>query len=300
MFLVGYQGESKNYRLFNPLTNKIIVSRDVIFNEKARYNKIKDEDDISFIIRLNDSSDNTNEHDETEYIENNKSKSVVVETGKSYELRNRDKLKQPDRYEACIALYDEPATYEDAINGKDSKEWTIAINKKLQAHERNNTWTIVDLPKDKNVIDYKWVFKRKLMLCEGREKVRFKARLCAKGFSQKPGIDFDEIYSPVVRYDSVRLLLAFAAIKDLEMRKFDIKTAFINGEVKEELYMKIPEGINVNRDKVCRLNKSIYGLKQAARCWNDWFNDFIKKFNFKQSESDKCDILAILKEKRFI
>lgn len=128
------------------------------------------------------------------------------------------------------------------------------------------------------------------MLCEGREKVRFKARLCAKGFSQKPGIHFDEIYSPVVRYDSVRLLLAFAAIKDLEMRKFDIKTAFkqLNSEVKEELYMKIPEGINVNRDKVCWLNKSIYGLKQAARCWNDRFNDFIKKFDFKQSESDKC------------
>lgn len=102
MFLVGYQGESKNYRLFNPLTNKIIVSRDVIFNEKARYNKIKDEDDISFNVRLNNSSDNTNEHDEIEHIENNKSKSVVVETGKSYELRNRDKLKQPDRSMHCI------------------------------------------------------------------------------------------------------------------------------------------------------------------------------------------------------
>jgi len=243
---------------------------------------------ISFNIGLNDSCNETTDHGETEHININNEPKSDIAGSKNYELRNRGNLKRPDRYEACIALCDEPITYEDATNGKNSKEWIIAINEELQAHDRNNTWTIVDLPKDKTIIDYKWVFKRKSMLYEGREVVRFKARLCAKGFLQKPGIDFDEIYSPVVRYDSIRLLLAIAAIENLEMRKFDIKTAFINGEIKEELYMKIPEGMNIDRDKVCRLNKSIYGLKQAARCWNNRFNDFIKRFNFKQSECDKC------------
>ena len=87
--------------------------------------------------------------------------------------------------------------------------------------------------------------------CEGHETTQYKARLCAKGFSQKPGDDFDEIYSPVVRYDSIRLLLTIAKIENLEMRKFDIKTAFMNGKVKEELYMKIFDDISADRNKVC-------------------------------------------------
>ena len=89
------------------------------------------------------------------------------------------------------------------------------------------------------------------MLCESYKTIRYKARLCAEGFSQKPGVDFDEIYSPVVRYDLIRLLLAIAAIENLEMRKFDIKTAFMNGKVKEELYMKISDDISADRNKVC-------------------------------------------------
>lgn len=155
------------------------------------------------------------------------------------------------------------------------------------AHKTNGTWEIVDLPPDRKPIGSKWTFKIKYTA--SGEIARFKARLCAKGFAQKQGIDYTETFSPVVRYDSIRTLLAIAAQNNLRIRQFDVKTAFLNGILNEDVYMSLPEGLEVtNSNKVCKLNKALYGLKQASRCWNTTFDKFLKHFDFSESHADKC------------
>lgn len=172
-------------------------------------------------------------------------------------------IKSPFRYEACFTLFNEPKSYQEAISGEQSKNWRLAIQEELRAHEKNNTWTIVPRPPDCNPIGCKWVFKVKEN--PSTSKIRFKARLCAKGFLQKAGTDFEEIFSPVVRYDSIRVLMAIAAIEDLEIGQFDVRTAFLHGRLEEVIYMQIPDGVEIKGDKkICKLNRPLYGLKQVA------------------------------------
>lgn len=113
--------------------------------------------------------------------------------------------------------------------------------------------------------------------------------MVARGFSQREGVDFNETFAPVVRYDSIRTILSVAAIEDWEIMQFDVKTAFLNGNLDTTIYMEIPKGVIVNEgNMVCRLKKSLYGLKQAARVWNEKFTEFLKDFNMVQSLSDGC------------
>lgn len=116
-------------------------------------------------------------------------------------------------------------------------------------------------------MDCNWVYRIKQNKPDGSI-ARFKARLCAKGYSQRPGIDYGEIFAPVIRYESIRILSALAAIRDMEMQEFDVKSAFLNGELEEHIFMKQPEGFTDNPNLVCKLKKSLYGLKQSPRCWN--------------------------------
>ena len=118
----------------------------------------------------------------------------------------------------------------------------------------------------------------------------YKARLVAKGFRQIQGIDYDETFSPVAKLKSIRVLLAIAAYFDYEIWQMDVKTAFLNGNIEEELYMMQPEGFVDPKDagKVCKLQRSIYGLKQASRSWNHRFDSVIKEFGFVQNEDETC------------
>ena len=106
-----------------------------------------------------------------------------------------------------------------------------------------------------------------------------------------------ETFAPVVHYESIRILLAMTARENYEITKFDIKTAFLNGDLQEELYMKLPEGFinEENGDLICRLRRSLYGLKQSPRCWNEKFVGFLKNFNFKSIESEKCVFVGVFK-----
>lgn len=113
--------------------------------------------------------------------------------------------------------------------------------------------------------------------------------MCAKGFTQEAGRDYDEIFSPVVRYDSLRVLLAIAAQEDLEFGQFDAKTAFLQGDLKEDIYMRIPKGLNADdTGQVCKLNKPLYGLKQSSQCWNHKLNGFLESHGLKRSQADAC------------
>ena len=121
------------------------------------------------------------------------------------------------------------------------------------------------LPRDCKAIGHKWVFKIKTT--SSSEVTHYKGRLCAQGFSQKAGLNYNEIFSPIVRYDSIRTLLYVAAVNNLEIYQFDVKSAYLNSNIEEEIYMRAPEGLDVSTDNsVCKLNKALYGLKQAGRC----------------------------------
>ncbi|KAL0431869.1 UNVERIFIED_CONTAM: Retrovirus-related Pol polyprotein from transposon TNT 1-94 [Sesamum radiatum] len=134
-------------------------------------------------------------------------------------------------------------------------------------HAKNNVWELVDLPAGRKTIGNKWVLKVKRKADGSIDK--FKARLVAKGYTQREGIDYEETFSPVVRFASVRLILAIVAHLDLELFQMDVKTAFLNGELDEEIYMDQPEGFQEmgQKRKVCRLKRSVYGLKQSSRQW---------------------------------
>ena len=142
-----------------------------------------------------------------------------------------------------------------------------AMEKEMKSLHENKVWNLVELPKDRKVVGSKWVFKQKVGANGSVE--RYKARLVAQGFSQKFGLDYDETFCPVVRFESVRTVIALAVQNGLKLHQLDVATAFLNGELDEEIFMKQPEGFAVKGQEhlVCRLNRSIYGLKQSPRCW---------------------------------
>lgn len=155
----------------------------------------------------------------------------------------------------------------------------------IDSLSKNKTWILVKLPEGRKAIDCKWVSKIKYKTNGSVN--RYKARLCARGFTQRYGIDYRETYSPVVRMDSVRTLLAIAAQFDLDILQIDVKTAFLHGLLEEEIFMSQPEGF-AKGNYVCKLQKALYGLKQASRSWNQCFTKFLKQFDLVPLASDGC------------
>ena len=182
-----------------------------------------------------------------------------------------------------------PRTYAEAMKLPDAQQHHEAAVKEIQAHIENGTWILTTLPPGRKAIGCRWVFliKRK---SDGSVD-RYKARLVAKGYSQRPGIDYNESFAPTFRPATLRIIMAMAAIQDLELRSIDISSAFINGDLEEEIYMKQPEGFIIDSPhKVCRLKKSLYGLKQAARQWNIKLHTVLTEMGFKRIESDRSHL----------
>lgn len=199
-----------------------------------------------------------------------------------------DKLSEGYKSYICaIALHPEPSSFTQA---KKFTEWLDAMNEELKALEATHTWDIVSLPSDKRAIGCKWVYKIKLNADGTLE--RYKARLVAKGYTQQEGIDYVETFSPVAKMTTVKTLLVVSAAKKWHLKQLDISNAFLNGELTEEIYMKLPPGytpkpgVTLPPNAVCKLNKSLYGLKQASRQWFLKFSATLTLLGFKQSHSD--------------
>ncbi|CAM8893625.1 unnamed protein product [Rhodiola kirilowii] len=163
------------------------------------------------------------------------------------------------------------------------------MHEEIQSMYANRTWKLVEKLEHARTIDCKWIFRIK----EGNgvnDPPRYKARLVAKGFTQKEGIDYNEIFAPVVKYKTLRLLLAMATVYDYELEQMDVKTAFLHGDLKETIYMKQPIGfIDKNHpEHVCLLQRSIYGLKQSPRLWNKKFDACMLSLGFLKSKYDTC------------
>jgi len=158
----------------------------------------------------------------------------------------------------------------------------------IESIEKNNTWTLVDLPKGAKPIGCKWIFKKKYHPDGSIDK--YKARLVAKGFTQKPNIDYFDTFAPVTRISSIRVLLALAATHKLVIHQMDVKIAFLNGDLEEEIYMTQPEGCVVpgQENKVYKLLKSLYGLKQAPKQWHEKLDNMLICDGFSPNDADKC------------
>jgi hypothetical protein len=152
----------------------------------------------------------------------------------------------------------------------------------------NHTYELVKLPKGKKALKNKWVFRMKTE--NNSSQPRYKVRLVVKGFGQKKGIDFGEIFSPVVKMSSIRVILSLAASLSLEIDQFDVKTAFLHGNLEEEIYMEQPDGFKAKGKEslVCRLKKSLYGLKQAPRQWYKKFESFMINHGYNKTTADHC------------
>jgi hypothetical protein len=173
--------------------------------------------------------------------------------------------------------------FEEAIQ---KKEWADTMIEEYQSIIKNDVWEIVPRPKSKDVVSSKWLFKIKHVADGSIEK--YKARFVARGFSQKEGINYEETFAPVARYTSIRTIIVVVAKMKWKLHQMDVKTAFLNGVIKEEVYIEKPQGFEVEYRKshVCRLKKSLYGLKQAPRAWYGRMDSFLTSLGFTKSKSD--------------
>ncbi|GJR43063.1 zinc finger, CCHC-type containing protein, partial [Tanacetum coccineum] len=270
---VGYAEHSKAYRFYviepndSVSINSIIESRDAIFDEN-RFSSIPRPKDI---IPNSDESQRDDHSDDvpSEIPEPRKGKRVrkAKSYGSDFQLYlvegSRDQV--GSQYSYCYSIEEDPRTYNEAMQSRDSAFWKEAIDDEIGSIMENNTWVLSDLPPGCKPLGCKWIFKRKMKVDGTIDK--FKARLVIQGFRQKEGIDYFDTYAPVARITTIRLLLALAAIHNLVIHQMDVKTAFLNGDLDEEVYMKQPEGFVMpgNEHKVCKLVKSLYGLKQAPK-----------------------------------
>jgi len=171
------------------------------------------------------------------------------------------------------------------------------MNEEMRSLQKNSTWEVVDLPTGKVPVGCRWVFTIKHKMDGTIE--RFKARLVAKGYTQTYGIDYIETFALVAKINTVRILISLVVNRDWPLYQFGVKNMFSHGDLQEEVYMKLPPGCIMQTQgniQVCRLRKSLYGLKQSPRAWFERFTKFMKSIGYKQSNSDHTIFLKIDKK----
>lgn len=309
--LVGYSDESKAYRLWKAGTKSIIKSRDVKFIEYELY-KSSDmsqnecfyefEINTSRNAEMNDSNQDREEESDEELLDCHDvaedSASGDMTDSTKYDSMNQtpaESIRQRLRSwafrkndESSNIVTEDPRTVNEALSSDRADDWYKAMEEEYASLMKNETWILTDLPEGRTPVGCRWVFKSKIRPDGTIEK--HKARLVAKGYSQIFGFDYIDTFAPVVRQTSLRLIYALSVEYDLQLRQLDVSTAFLNGNLDEEIYMEQPELFvqEATKRKVCKLHKAIYGLKQSGRQWFKCIDAVIKKFGLSQSKYDQC------------
>lgn len=302
--LLGVSEESKAYRLYNPVTKKVIISRDVVFDEEISWKWDKSYEE-QLLVDLEWGDDETNKtKNRTSKSGNEDDNGVEESRAVPYEFENGEGRSRVRRapvwmrdYETGEGLFEEDADvnlafypsvdriyFNEAIK---SSKWREAMNLEMRSIEKNDTWTLTDLPEGAKAIGVKWVFKTKMN--ELGEIDKHKARLVAKGYAQEYGVDYSEVFAPVAWLDTVRMVIALAAQKGWSIYQLDVKSDFLHGELNEEVFVEQPEEY-VKKDephKVYRLKKALYGLKQAPRAWFSRIESYFLKEGFERSHSEQ-------------
>ncbi|BFG26329.1 hypothetical protein CerSpe_126030 [Prunus speciosa] len=335
---IEFESGVKGFKLWDPVNHKKILSRDVVFDEKTMpMNKIKNseakedvvERETTIEVPLKKVFRETSQEQPTEDVQEEVESDIEEEDAGQQQqqtqeeeeaqeqvepssiARSRPKrtIKPPQRFGwdkdavhyALNASEEEPTTFQEAVENKERESWMEAMMQEMESLHQNSVWELVPKPKGRKVIGCKWVFRKKEDM-HGKGATIFKARLVAKGYLQKEGVDYDEIFSPVVKHTSIRLLLSFVAQENMEVEQMDVKTAFLHGDLEEDIYISQPQGfIEASKENlVCRLKKSLYGLKQSPRQWNKCFDSFMMKIGYRRCESDCCVYTHAFKDGNFI
>lgn len=269
---LGYGTKVKGYRLYDKAKKQIFHSRDVKFDEANR----------GYITEVEPVQ---KERGNIQFEE------LVSEEPEPPSRRSGREHRQPDWYgeRANVLEHEpEPNSFADAMTRDDGQLWLEAMTMEMSSLQVNDVWDLVELPKERKLVGSKWVFKMKRDVDGNID--RYKARLVARGFTQRFGEDYDQTFSPVVRFESFRMLMALAAKHDLQLHQMDVTTAFLHGVLEEDVFMKQPEGFVKEGDEklVCRLKRSLYGLKQSPRCWNAALDEKLSAMGFEQASGDPC------------
>ena len=306
--MMGYSTQNKGYKVWDTNSSTLVVSRDVTFDESSIKTTVVQlpttEDDPSNVVvpggECKTDVDNnidltTDMHGGTASANSDNSENEFVDVQDSPEpqLRRSSRIKKkPGEWWAAgskslfahgLAIQEVPTSYKVATSPENLAFWKPGIEREHDCLLRNQTWSLVDFRPGMKILPCKYVFKIK----ENKPKVR----LVALGCRQMYGIDYNETYAPVVALTTVRTVLAIAAHLDLELEQMDVVTAFLNGDLEEDVYMSIPEGLisASTENKVCKLRKSLYGLKQSPRQWYAKIHDFlVNELKFKSSPNDPC------------
>ena len=252
---VGY--DWNGYRLLDEETEKVMIGRDVRFEENS----------VSLIDVYDDDYDGLKPDDSETLVEN---LDMENSTWMAYFISG-EKV---------------PSSYEEAMNCDESEKWTEATNEELSAIERNNVWEVVEAPHDENILTTKWVYRVK-------DDQTPKARLVVRGFEEGDDFENDETYAPVAKMTSVRVFLNLSLEFNSKVRQLDVRNAFLNGPLNRQVYIKIPSGVRISEEKkftkpALRLKKALYGLKEAPKCWNETLNKFLVSIGFKRCKFDDC------------
>ena len=317
---LGTEPDSKAYRLLDPTTRRITVSRDVVFDESRSWSWNKTDGEThnepgSFTVQLREIGNDEDREDETgqngdDADDGNSASHEDEEDTSNENLQQEETLPTPaapvlrksgrqttipsylDDYvlladeegeRLLMVVNDEPWDFKEA---NESREWRDACKDEITSIEKNKTWSLVDLPAGVKPIGLKWDFKLKHN-SDGTIN-KYKARLVAKGYVQRHGIDFDEVFALVARIETIRVLIALAASNTWEVHHLDVKTAFLHGDLKEDVFVSQPEGFITkgSEEKVYKLHKALYGLRQAPRAWNIKLNKILRDLGFEKCSKE--------------
>lgn len=269
---LGYAAQSKGYRVYKVEAKKVVVCRDVKIDEDAYWN-----------WKTNQVEYCCSDQQQTRTVPAVPESDSNFDTDSDFDSPPLRTKSLAEIYESCNLAISEPSNYVEAST---NDAWIAAMQEEIGMINKNETWILTPRPQNRRVIGVKWVYRVKLN--PDGSVFKYKARLVVKGYAQVPGIDYGDTFAPVARHDTVRLLIALAAQNKWKIFHLDIKSAFLNGNLEEEIFVEQPEGFEIAgcKDHVYKLNKALYGLKQAPRAWYSRMDSHLLDQGFQRSPNE--------------